>query len=78
MELLCECDTQLWVGGGFAKGGDVVAFTPKEALERRKGIIRRTTSCKLDHKYTNPITKMYFLFIYYLPKGMFFIIVFLS
>lgn len=42
MELLCECDTLLRRGGGFAKGGDVIAFTPKEALERRNGIIRRT------------------------------------
>lgn len=41
MELLCECDTLLRRGGGFAKGGDVIAFTPKEALERRNGIIRK-------------------------------------
>lgn len=34
MELLCECDTLLRRGGGFSKGGDVIAFTPKEALER--------------------------------------------
>lgn len=62
MELLCECDTLLRRGGGFAKGGDVIAFTPKEALERRNGIIRKTARERttIVRKYMNPLIKTIF------------------
>lgn len=59
MELLCECDTLLRRGGGFTKGGDVIAFSPKEALERRNGIIRKTAQERTtsERKYRNPLIK---------------------
>lgn len=69
MELLCECDTLLRRGGGFAKGGDVIAFTPKEALERRNGIIRKTARERTtpERKYRKTL-----LLKPLLPKGVFF------